>query len=104
MVGRGLTLKGKYVNLYKLLAARSEAGNPVSVGVVGAGKFGTMFLSQAKKPVGIHVLVSADLDVERAHDACARAGWPKEQTDASSFSDATRNKTTFITDNSDSII
>ncbi len=92
------------MNLYKLLAARSEAGNPVSVGVVGAGKFGTMFLSQAKKTVGIHVLGIADLDVERARDACTRAGWPKEQTDASSFSEAIRNKTTFITDDSDSLI
>jgi hypothetical protein len=36
------------VNLYSKLLERDAAGRPVTVGVIGAGKFGTMFLSQAR--------------------------------------------------------
>ncbi len=36
------------MNLYRLLQKRAAAGRPVSVGLVGAGKFGTMFLAQAQ--------------------------------------------------------
>jgi predicted homoserine dehydrogenase-like protein len=38
------------MNLSRLLAARADAGNPLRVGVIGAGKFGSMFLSQATAP------------------------------------------------------
>ncbi len=41
------------MNLYRLLAARAEAGNPVRVGVIGAGKFGSMFLSHAYRKPGL---------------------------------------------------
>src|SRR5262249_8002198 len=35
------------MNLYRLLARRGEEGRPIRVGLIGAGKFGTMFLAQA---------------------------------------------------------
>ena len=44
------------MNLYRLLAARAEAGNPLRIGVIGAGKFGSMFLSQAYRTPGMHVV------------------------------------------------
>ena len=34
------------MNLYRLLGERSAAGKPVRVALIGAGKFGSMFLSQ----------------------------------------------------------
>ena len=43
------------------LAALAEAGTPVRVGVIGAGKFGSMFLSQAPRTPGLHVVGIADL-------------------------------------------
>ena len=36
------------MNLHRMLLERQAAGKPVTVGIVGAGKFGTMFLSQAR--------------------------------------------------------
>ena len=39
------------MNLYKKLRARAEEGNPVRVGMIGAGKFGSMFLAQAARIV-----------------------------------------------------
>jgi predicted homoserine dehydrogenase-like protein len=58
-----------------MLAARVEAGKPVRVGLIGAGKFGSMFLAQVQSIAGIEVAVIADLDPERAKTACRNVGW-----------------------------
>ena len=58
------------MNLATKLAARAAEGRPVTVGLIGAGKFGTMFLAQARKTVGLHVVGIADLSIPRA-----RAHW-----------------------------
>ena len=49
-----------------MLLERQAQGRPVTVGVVGAGKFGTMFLAQARTTAGMHVVAVADLNVARA--------------------------------------
>ena len=67
------------MNLHRLLSARAEAGRPVRVGVIGCGKFGTMFLAQARLTPGLHVLGVADLNPERARRSLQGAGWPDEQ-------------------------
>ncbi len=84
------------MNLYRMLLDRSEAGNPVRVGLVGAGKFGTMYLSQATRTPGIHLMSLADLDPDRAHAACARVGG--YDTSADGFDAARRAGTTHVTD------
>ena len=43
--------------LYQELATRAEQGNPVRVGLIGAGKFGSMFLSQVPTTPGLEVAV-----------------------------------------------
>ncbi len=57
------------MNLHRLLAARVAAGNPVRVGLIGAGNFGTMYLAQAHTTPGVHVVAVADLEPERARGA-----------------------------------
>lgn len=57
------------MNLFRLLEEREAAGRPVRVGLIGAGKFGTMFLAQARRMAGLRVVGVADLSVERARDA-----------------------------------
>jgi predicted homoserine dehydrogenase-like protein len=64
------------MNLYSLLSARVEVAGPVRVGVVGAGKFSSMFLTQALHLPTIHVAGVVDLDVDRARAALRRTGWP----------------------------
>ena len=49
------------MSLYEKLTIRQEQSNPIHVGVIGAGKFGTMFLSQANRLPGVHVVGIADL-------------------------------------------
>ena len=63
------------MNLYRLLQLRVAAGKPVRVGLIGAGKFGSMFLAQVPSTPGIEVAVIADLAPDRAKQACRHVGW-----------------------------
>ena len=90
--------------LLGMLAARAEAGKPLRVGLIGAGKFGTMFLAQARRVPGLHVLGVADLAPARAHAALARAGWSPEQCGARDFGDALRSGATYVTDDGEALI
>src|SRR5437764_14068487 len=63
------------MNLHRLLQQRAEAGRPVRVGLIGAGKFGSMFLWQVPTTQGLEVAVIADLDPERARATCRKVGW-----------------------------
>jgi predicted homoserine dehydrogenase-like protein len=63
------------MNLQSLLAARLAGKGPIKVGLIGAGKFGSMFLAQVPTIPGIEVAVIADLDPERAKAACRTVGW-----------------------------
>jgi predicted homoserine dehydrogenase-like protein len=63
------------MNLHRLLEARRAAGKPVQIALIGAGKFGSMFLSQVPHTPGLLVPVIVDLDPERAREACRVVGW-----------------------------
>ncbi|MGB5182775.1 MAG: flagellar biosynthesis protein FlgA, partial [Xanthobacteraceae bacterium] len=63
------------MNLQSLLAARVEAGKPVRVGLIGAGKFGSMFLAQVPSIAGLEAALICDRDVDRAKAACRTVGW-----------------------------
>jgi predicted homoserine dehydrogenase-like protein len=75
------------MNLYRLLQKRAEAGRPVRVGLIGAGKFGSMFLSQVPTTPGLQVAAIADLSPDRARAACRAVGWTEEQVAAVRFID-----------------
>ena len=49
------------MSLIQKLKARAVEGRPVRVAVIGAGKFGSMYLSQAPRTPGIHLVAVADL-------------------------------------------
>ncbi len=63
------------MNLHSMLAARAAGGKPIRVGLIGAGKFGSMFLAQVPSIEGLQVAVIADLDCERARAVCRTVGW-----------------------------
>ena len=74
------------MNLYALSLARLERGEgPVRVGLIGAGKFGSMFLNQVPTSPGLTVTAIADLDPERARTACRTVGCEQERIDAVAF-------------------
>ncbi|MEJ1995575.1 MAG: flagellar biosynthesis protein FlgA [Limibacillus sp.] len=86
------------MNLHRLLQDRRDACNPIRVVLIGAGKFGSMFLSQARVTPGIHLLALADLSPERAKKALVTTGWEEQQSTAGSLSEAEAKGATFITD------
>ena len=75
------------MNLYRLLQQRTAAGRPVRVGLIGAGKFGSMFLAQVPSTPGIEVAVIADLAPDRAKQACRHVGWNSARIEATRFTD-----------------
>jgi len=81
-----------------MLAAREAEKRPVRVVLVGAGKFGSMYLSQAQRTPGIHVMAVADLAPDRARASLARVGWLPERYGARSLDEAARTGTTCVTD------
>lgn len=73
--------------IYNDLLACASAGKPVRVALIGAGKFGSMFLSQVPTTPGLHVAVIADLDPAQAQRTCKAVGWPDELVGKTSFVD-----------------
>ena len=67
------------MNLHRLLNARLAAGKPVRVALIGAGKFGSMFLAQVPHTPGLEVPVIVDLDPDRAREACRTVGWDADR-------------------------
>ncbi len=74
------------MNLQSLLAARVEAGKPVRVGLIGAGKFGSMFLAQVPSIEGLEVTLICDRDLDRAKAACRTVGWDASRIARTQFS------------------
>ena len=67
------------MNLFSKLKQRAESGDPVRVGMIGAGKFGSMFLSQVLKLDGIHLIGVADLSPQNARSNMEYVGWTPER-------------------------
>jgi len=85
------------MNLHAMLTARAEAGRPIRVGLIGAGKFGSMVLAQARKIAGYHIVAVADLDAGKTRASLARTGWQPEEYAATSFGNAMDTGRTFVT-------
>ena len=92
------------MNLHAMLRARAAAGRPVTVGLIGAGKFGTMFLSQVRRTPGMHLVALADLDVARARRQLGAAGWEAEAHGAASPGDALTSRRTHVGDDAAALI
>ncbi len=73
--------------LYDQLLQRADANRPVRVGLIGAGKFGSMFLSQVPTTPGLVVTAIADLRPDNARAACRSVGWPDELIAGTEFTD-----------------
>lgn len=81
------------MSLHALLQHRAAEGRPLRVGLVGAGKFGSMYLAQVPRTPGVHVAGIADLNPEGARRNLARVGWPAGRFDAPSLDAALKDGT-----------
>lgn len=96
------------MNLYTFLQQREKNENPVKVGVIGAGKFSSMFLSQARLTPGMQLVGIAELDTGKAIQACVKTGWSKEilsvENSTGGINDAADGKKVAITEDADALI
>ncbi len=92
------------MNLARLMQQRAANKNPIRIGLIGAGKFGSMYLSQIPRTPGMHLLGLADLNPKRAAESLRRVGWKDEQFAAQSFEQAFKHGTTCITDDAMALI
>ncbi|MBC7468477.1 MAG: Gfo/Idh/MocA family oxidoreductase [Ramlibacter sp.] len=86
------------MSLHSKLLQRAADGKPVRIGLIGAGKFGSMYLAQIPRTPGVHLVGIADLSPDTARANLARVGWKTEATRATSLQDAIRTGATFIND------
>jgi predicted homoserine dehydrogenase-like protein len=84
------------MNLYAKLQARAAQQKPIRVALIGAGKFGSMFLAQAVQTPGLHITGIADLSPERVQTNLNRIGWEPERAKATSVEEAIRTGQTFL--------
>jgi predicted homoserine dehydrogenase-like protein len=92
------------MSLYQKLQARAAANKPIRVALIGAGKFGSMYLAQIPRTPGVHLVAIADLSPEAARKNLARVGWSSEQSAAKSADEALLNGTTWLTDNWQAVV
>lgn len=92
------------MNLSQLLKQHVERRGPLRVGLIGAGKFGAMYLAQARLTAGVHVLGIADLNPDRAREVCRRTGWSDDRIAAGSADEAATTGGTWITDDAEALI
>jgi predicted homoserine dehydrogenase-like protein len=86
------------MSLYNRLQQRAAEGRPIRIGLIGAGKFGAMYLAQIPRTPGVQLVAIADLSPDAARVNLARVGWQPERAAAGSVQEALKHGTTWITD------
>ena len=92
------------MNLYRKLSQLDESNKALRVGLIGAGKFATMYLAQIPKTPGIHLAGIADLLPDSARNNLSKVGWSEEQYGAVSLDDAISKGSTFVGDNWEQLV
>ncbi len=92
------------MSLYRQLLKRQETSSPIRIGLIGAGKFGSMFLSQAGRSPGVHIVGIADLSPQTAKANLKLVGWMEEQFGAPSLDQALTGGTTHVGDDATGLI
>ena len=80
------------------LEERAAAGRPIGVAVVGGGAFASLYLAQARRTPGVHIVGVADLAPARVRERLLGAGWPESALAARSADEARRVGSTWLTD------
>jgi predicted homoserine dehydrogenase-like protein len=86
------------MNLYAKLCERAAQDRPLRIGLIGAGKFGSMYLAQVPKTPGVHLVGIADLAPASARTNLQRVGWLAERSAAPSLEAALASGATHVND------
>jgi len=96
------------MSVHHLLCKRAEEGKPIRVGMIGAGRYGAMYLAQSRFIPGIQIVAIADLDVEKARKSLLDSGYDAGSIvfvkSASEINDAAKQGKVSLTTDSDKLI
>ena len=92
------------MSLFQKLQKRAEQNKPVRVGLIGAGKFGSMYLSQVPQTPGVSVAGVVDLSPSRARSNLLKVGWSESNISSTSLDDAIRDGTTYVSDDWEGLV
>lgn len=92
------------MSLHRKLQELAANHQSIKVGLIGAGKFGSMYLSQIPNTPGVHLVGIADLSPVNSKKNLARVGWRDEQSNASSLDEAIKTGQTHISDNWEALV
>jgi len=84
------------MSLFAKLQQRQAEGRPIRVGLIGAGKFGSMYLAQIPRTPGVHLVGIADLSPAGARANLERVGWDAQRLQAASLDAAVKDGSTHI--------
>ena len=92
------------MSLYAKLQQRAADGRPIRIGLIGAGKFGSMYLAQTPRTPGVHLVAIADLSPAQARANLTRVGWQPARSDAGSIDEAVRLGSTHVGDDWEALV
>ena len=92
------------MSLHRKLLELAANRKSIKVGLIGAGKFGSMYLSQIPNTPGVHLVGIADLSPSGAKKNLSRVGWTDEQSNAPSLDEAIKTGQTHISDNWEALV
>jgi predicted homoserine dehydrogenase-like protein len=84
------------MNLHRLLQQREAQDKPLRIGVIGAGKFGAMYIAQVPRTPGVHLVGIADLSPDNAKLNLSRTGWQPGAYSAPSLDAALKERRTHV--------
>jgi predicted homoserine dehydrogenase-like protein len=86
------------MSLHRQLQQLAANHQSIKVGLIGAGKFGSMYLSQIPTTPGVQLVGIADLSPAGVKKNLERVGWKDEQSNAKSLDDAIKTGQTHISE------
>lgn len=92
------------MSLHRKLQELAANHQSIKVGLIGAGKFGSMYLSQIPNTPGVHLVGIADLSPSGAKKNLSRVGWKDEQSNAPSLDQAIKSGQTHISENWEALV
>lgn len=92
------------MNLHAKLVERERLGKPLRIGLIGAGKFGAMYLAQVPKTPGIHLVGIADLAPAGARANLERVGWEPQHFAAATLDRALAERGTHLGDDWEALV
>ncbi len=92
------------MNLFSKLREREAQKNPLRIGVIGAGKFGAMYIAQVPKTPGVHLVGIADLSPDNARENLQKVGWAVERYSASSLDKAIKENRTHLSEDWEALV